>query len=256
VVIKKEGYDTQTEEFDTHGVTSKSKKERDYYLQRTLLTLKGLIYSDDGKTQELMGGTTLSLYKKNKETGEWELVDQQTPGIGEEYEFQLAPNNHYKVVAEKDGYLVSSQEFDTYDMTESELKLQPFTLKKKKKDLVFRIPNIYYDFGSAALREESFGPLDTLVTLLKDNPEITIEVGAHTDNVGSDPFNLRLSQKRAKSVLEYLTKNGVVQKMLNSKGYGETKPIAPNMNTDGSDNEEGRQQNRRTEFKLLSVGKG
>jgi outer membrane protein OmpA-like peptidoglycan-associated protein len=79
-----------------------------------------------------------------------------------------------------------------------------------------------------------------------------IEVSAHTDNLGSDEYNMNLSDKRAKSVVEYLISKGIAAERLQSKGYGETMPVAPNKLENGKDNPEGRAKNRRTEFKVLS----
>ena len=78
-----------------------------------------------------------------------------------------------------------------------------------------------------------------------------LEIGAHTDSKGTDVYNLKLSDARAKSVVDYLIGKGIAADRLESKGYGESKPVAENANADGSDNPEGRQKNRRTEFKII-----
>ena len=78
-----------------------------------------------------------------------------------------------------------------------------------------------------------------------------IELSAHTDSKGGDDYNQRLSDARAKSVVDYLIEKGIDKGRLMPKGYGETSPVAPNENTDGSDNPEGRQKNRRTEFRVI-----
>ncbi|HNF03105.1 MAG TPA: OmpA family protein, partial [Ferruginibacter sp.] len=82
-------------------------------------------------------------------------------------------------------------------------------------------------------------------------PNIEIEMSAHTDSKGSDEYNMTLSDNRAKSVREYILSKGIAAKRIISQGYGETKPVAPNANDDGTDNPEGRQLNRRVEFKIL-----
>jgi outer membrane protein OmpA-like peptidoglycan-associated protein len=87
--------------------------------------------------------------------------------------------------------------------------------------------------------------------VLNDNPTIIIELGAHTDSKGTDEYNQKLSQARAKSVVEYLVSKGISRSRLLAKGYGESVPAAENTNADGTDNPEGRQLNRRTEFKVL-----
>lgn len=106
---------------------------------------------------------------------------------------------------------------------------------------------IYFDFNSASLTEQSATELKTIVRLLKENPNITIEISAHTDDVGSDDYNNNLSQKRANSVVEYLKTQGIPAKQLVGKGYGKTKPIAPN------DSEENRHLNRRVELLVVKA---
>jgi len=90
--------------------------------------------------------------------------------------------------------------------------------------------------------------------LLIDNPEIKIEMGSHTDSVGSFDYNIDLSRRRAESTVRYLINKGISPDRLTAKGYGETQPIARNTNPDGTDNPAGRAKNRRTEFKILEVG--
>ncbi len=92
---------------------------------------------------------------------------------------------------------------------------------------------------------------DELVRMMETYPELEIEISAHTDSKGTDKYNQKLSEARARSVVAYLVAKGVAESRLKSKGYGEAHPIAPNTNPDGSDNPEGREQNRRTEFKVL-----
>ena len=76
-------------------------------------------------------------------------------------------------------------------------------------------------------------------------------MSAHTDSKGADEYNMTLSDNRARSVMEYILSKGISKTRIVSQGYGETKPVAPNTNTDGSDNPDGRQLNRRVEFKIL-----
>ena len=84
-----------------------------------------------------------------------------------------------------------------------------------------------------------------------ENPELIIELSSHTDSIGSDSYNITLSQKRAESVVRYLISKNIEKVRLVAKGYGETRHIAPNSNPDRTDNPEGRQLNRRTEFAVI-----
>jgi outer membrane protein OmpA-like peptidoglycan-associated protein len=110
---------------------------------------------------------------------------------------------------------------------------------------IVRLNNVFFDFDKSDLRPESFVELDRVVKLLKENPAIVIEMSAHTDSYGSDDYNMKLSDNRARSCMEYILSKGISSDRITSKGYGETKPIAPN------DTDENRQLNRRVEFKIL-----
>ncbi len=105
--------------------------------------------------------------------------------------------------------------------------------------------NIFFDFNKATLRKESVTELRNLVQFLNEQPKIRIEISGHTDSVGTPEYNHKLSQERAEAVREYLVSHGIHGNRVVAKGYGETKPVAPN------DTEENRQKNRRTEFTIL-----
>ncbi len=113
-------------------------------------------------------------------------------------------------------------------------------------DKTLTLQNINFETGSATLTADSRYELDNLVTALNAYPNIVIEVAGHTDNTGDPAANLTLSGSRAASVVRYLTERGISESRLRSKGYGDTKPLAPN------DSEENRAKNRRTEFTILS----
>jgi len=116
------------------------------------------------------------------------------------------------------------------------------------------LENIYYDFNSAELTRKDKSVLDTtLLILLKGAPEFIIEIGAHTDSIGDSEYNLKLSQERADNVVKYLITRGIPTDRLVAKGYGPSQPLAPNFLPDGSDNEEGREKNRRTEFRIVGT---
>jgi outer membrane protein OmpA-like peptidoglycan-associated protein len=115
----------------------------------------------------------------------------------------------------------------------------------KEKQLSVRINNIFFDFNKSELKSESYLELDRLYNFLKDNPEIKVEISGHTDNVGTDEYNMNLSQARANTVKEYLVGKGIDSERIISKGYGKSKPVSTN------DTDEGRQLNRRVEFKIL-----
>lgn len=124
--------------------------------------------------------------------------------------------------------------------------------EEPKVETVIVLNNVYYDFDKSTLRQESFPALDKLVALLNQYPAMVIEIRSHTDTMGDDKYNMTLSDARAQVVVNYLISKGIDKVRLQSKGYGASMPVAPNKHEDGSDDAEGRQKNRRTEFKVLS----
>jgi len=117
--------------------------------------------------------------------------------------------------------------------------------------------DIFYDLDKATLRAESKKELDGLIKVLDENPTITIRIEAHTDTRATNEYNIDLSNRRAKSVVDYLIKNGVDKDRLSSEGFGETKPVVTDdeiskMGT-ADEKEAGHQKNRRTEFNVLST---
>lgn len=115
------------------------------------------------------------------------------------------------------------------------------------------LERIYFDFDDDKIRDESVVELSKLYTFLNQYPDVIVEISGHTDSKGSDEYNLDLSKRRARSVVNWLKSRGIKSKRVKFKGYGETKPIRDNINPDGSDNPEGRQMNRRIELTILSV---
>jgi len=109
----------------------------------------------------------------------------------------------------------------------------------------YRLDNVYFDFGKYKLRPESYKELDELVSYMKWREKEKIEIAGHTDNIGSAPDNLKLSQQRAEAIRQYLIKKGIAASRVIAKGYGSTDPVADNSTY------EGRQQNRRTEVRIL-----
>jgi outer membrane protein OmpA-like peptidoglycan-associated protein len=104
--------------------------------------------------------------------------------------------------------------------------------------------NLNFDFGKATIRESSFSSLDTLAQTLIDAKNWKLDIAGHTDDKGSDEYNLKLSQNRANAVKDYLVKKGVNAETITAQGFGESKPIVPN------DNDSNRERNRRVEFKI------
>jgi outer membrane protein OmpA-like peptidoglycan-associated protein len=158
---------------------------------------------------------------------------------------------NYGINVKKEGYLFYSENVYVPKTEDYKELIKLIELEKIKVGERIILKNIFFEFDKADLLPESKMELDRLVELLNRYPAMKIEIGGHTDSKGNDEYNLKLSQARAQAVVDYLINKGISKDRLQAKGYGETKPIAPNQNPDGSDNEEGRQLNRRTEFKIL-----
>ena len=109
----------------------------------------------------------------------------------------------------------------------------------------YKLDKVYFDFGKASLKPESFPELDEMVNYLIYREDVRVEIAGHTDNVGNDADNLKLSQQRAETIRQYAIKKGIAPARIQAKGYGATQPIADN-STDT-----GRQSNRRTEVRIL-----
>ena len=113
------------------------------------------------------------------------------------------------------------------------------------------LKGVNFDFDKSTLRPDAVAILNEAAEILKRYPELKVEVAGHTDSKGTDAYNQALSERRARAVYDYLTSNGVdASRLAGPNGYGESRPIAPNTNEDGSDNPEGRARNRRTELNV------
>lgn len=162
----------------------------------------------------------------------------------------LKANVNYTISLSKDGYFGDarnlnignekfSKEFSTANGNNYDFSLIKIT--KQEID----IPNIYYDFDSAVLREDSKKELDKLVTILNETPNVSVVINSHTDEQGTDDYNLKLSEKRAQAVVDYLISKGISSNRLSAKGFGESMPLVKNAQDDA-----GHQKNRRTTFKV------
>lgn len=173
------------------------------------------------------------------------IMEVKTPADGN-YLVCLPVNSRYGFFTSAPGFLYSSEHFDLtkyYSIDKPyrfDILLQPI-----EKDEIIVLRNIFFAFNSAELLPESTSELNHLLDILTINPNIKIEVSGHTDDQGSDEYNQKLSEQRAKSVADYLVSKGISPARLKWVGYGEKKPIAPNTTP------EGRALNRRTEVKIL-----
>lgn len=178
------------------------------------------------------------------ETGET-VIESYSDEMNGAFLVCLPPNRDYVLNVLRNGYLFFSSNFSLKEVAASESVSLEAPLKKLRPGNKMVLNNIFFDTDSYALRPESKVELGTVVKQLEINAAIRVEIGGHTDNVGSDEENRKLSERRAQSVVDYLINAGIDASRLVAKGYGETEPVASN------DSESGRSQNRRTEMKII-----
>lgn len=160
------------------------------------------------------------------------------------YKVFLRSGQQYIFTATSYYHLTKSVTLDLRNVTYYKEYELNFYLPSIDTEKVYILENIFFDFDKSELRPESFFELDKLTKLLKENPELKIEIRGHTDNIGTKEYNLLLSLARADAVAKYLTERGIDETRIKVLGFGEEQPVAPN------DTEENRQKNRRVEFKL------
>ena len=232
-----------------HGDIYRITLPKEVQPEKKVLAISGTVFDEDGNPVPNAVVRWEDL-EKSKTIGEV----RSDPADGK-YFITLAQGRLYGYYAEKPGYYPTSQNVDLRDtsITKRTVDIVITSLAGMlRKELAQRINNIFFDFDKYELRPESYPELDRLVDFIKnnqsfftENPDVRIEIGAHTDDKGTEEYNLRLSQNRARSVVDYLTRNGIPGDLIITKGYGESKPQVPN------DSEEHRALNRRVEFKLV-----
>ncbi|MES2679356.1 MAG: OmpA family protein [Bacteroidota bacterium] len=204
-----------------------------------LTLLKG--YVRDSKTNEAIEASIdlidndkniiVATFKSNSSTGKYLVT--------------LPSGKNYGISVKREGYLFHSENFNLPENADYQEFIQDIALKKIEIGSTIILRNIFFDSDKASIKPESVNELDRLIKLLNDNPGLKIELASHTDADGAAEYNIKLSDSRSASVVDYLIGKGIVSARLVAKGYGETKPIAPN------DTPAGKQKNRRTEFKIL-----
>ncbi len=158
--------------------------------------------------------------------------------------FEEAKNYGVEILA-KD-YLFFLDAVDMSGASSDVPTIRDFYLEKLKVGTKVVLKNIYFETNKATLKPDSYEQLDQVLKFLENNESVKLEISGHTDNIGSLKYNTKLSEERAKAVVDYLVSKGVDASRLEWKGYAFTQPIAPN------DTPEGREQNRRVEFKVIA----
>lgn len=181
--------------------------------------------------EDISTGEELGSVKSDEETGEYKLI--------------LPKGTKYGIRGEANGFYAVNENLDltgleNYKQVTVDLKMVPIL-----KGEIANINNIFFDFAKYDLKSESFLELDRIIKMLKDYPDVNLQISGHTDIVGTDQRNQKLSENRAKSVVDYLTSKGIDSKRLKSVGYGATMPVVPN------DSDFNRAKNRRVELKFM-----
>ena len=230
-----------------------------FELPALVLNLKGIV--TDSKTGAIMTGVKVQLIANDGTSNEVE-----TDNTGK-YEFKLMPLTSYEIVVNTEGYLNKSVNETTVGVELNKTFVVDLVIDPIKKEII--LPLIKYDFNKAELRAESIVDLDKLVESLLDNPNVVIELKSHTDFVGSNAQNNKLSQQRADACIAYLVSQGIDVGQLVAKGMGEKEPFVIE-EKDGrfkvgdvltesyikkirfkKNREKAHQYNRRTSFKVL-----
>ena len=161
------------------------------------------------------------------------------------YEFEVTNTGKFVFDVTTPGFMNASDSLIVSSVEKDTIIEKNFYLKPIEVGLKVRLDKIYFDFDKTTLRSESFTQLDMVAKLMEQNPDLKIEIAGHTDNKGSDSYNQKLSQGRAEAVRSYLISKWISGKRILAHGYGESEPET------GNDTDEGRQINRRVEFKVL-----
>ncbi|MFD2520733.1 carboxypeptidase regulatory-like domain-containing protein [Emticicia soli] len=245
----KEGYEPNGISYGTFATSLKNRTSITMYLQKAKVPppiIKGTIVAE--VSQIPIEGATVTL--QNEKDGSVESV---VTGIDGKYEFQPKKEGEYSVTAIKDKYAVNTENIGKVKPT----KKGPATLEQNMGLVgtgdIFRLDNIYYNYGQFFIRPDAIKELEAkLVPLLRKYPEMRIEIRSHTDSRSSDAFNMKLSENRARAVVDYLATRGIDVARVEAKGYGESE-LLNNCDNGATCTEEQHQANRRTEFKILSV---
>ena len=197
------------------------------------------------KNQELVPQTVVKMVDQKGEMNTFNSEDGN-------FIFNMSRGHSYVLTGDKPGYTSARASVSTMDIKRSDpddtiqVTIYLDTIKNS-----FSVSNIYYDYDQATLRPESVASLDSVVNFLRDNPSITVEIYSYTDSKGTEDYNMALSQRRAQSVMDYLEKSSIERGRMTAKGFGAKNEAAPNA-VGGKDNPEGRQLNRRTEFRIIT----
>ncbi|MGB3869264.1 MAG: OmpA family protein [Flavobacteriales bacterium] len=229
------------------GTTTVDSEKDD--LENVVVQMEKYDYGAEGIVRHGETKVPLDSAKVQLMAADGSLMEEMLTGPDGHYLFALQAEGDYRLVVDREGFFKQSARISTKGKTNTVIHTD-FNLYPLQVDQVVRLDNIYYDLAKWNIRPDAALELDKLVQTLNDNPSVKIELSSHTDCRGNDDYNMRLSDKRAKSAVDYLIKQGIAKDRLTAKGYGESKPVETCECSKCT--EEQHQANRRTEFKVLS----
>ena len=216
--------------------------EQDFYLSQAAMSISGRVY--DMETNEPIINEDVMLLQDGT------VVQQTKTDITGRYTFtDLENGKEYQVKVNKPNFLsISSKPFrySETDSNNSQFDLASISSNTNSWGREIFLYDIYYNFDSAKLLPESKAALDRIILLLQSNPTLKLEFGSHTDSRGTHEYNDKLSEERAKSVVDYLVNAGINRTRLSWKGYGKRHPLIARPATEGE-----HRMNRRTSFKII-----
>lgn len=225
----------------------------EYINEPIKFSVEGVVF--DGDSNEPIAGALVTIRDVHDGEEPFFLVTNDKG----EYSTPLKPHLEFFMKAQKNKYFGQAASIATKGLTTSSVIVQDFFLTKIPAGDI-EIEGIEYDFNKATLRPKSMEILDKIVDVMKINDNLSIELSAHTDARGNDAYNLKLSQGRAQSCVDYLISKGISKNRIQAKGYGETKPIIPEVEINkmvvkGPEFEAAHQKNRRTAFRVVGESK-
>ena len=203
--------------------------------------MKGIVF--DEKTEQPLAADFRIIDLENEN----EVVSAFADAVTGSFLISLPANKNYALNVSMSGYLFYSENIELLSGTPEQPFLKNVPMKKLLVGESVVLKNVFFETNKYDLKDESRVELLKLRDFMQNNPEVTIEISGHTDNVGNDTDNQVLSERRAQAIYNFLIENGVEDIRLSYKGYGETQPI------DVNDTDEGRANNRRSEFKIKEI---
>lgn len=249
VIVSKKGYQTK----QVRSTISKPGNEIAIQLERSSMAGPGKVQWTPSAFNYVTNAPLAgAMFVLTDENGKQDTVVADANGMVDYY---LDTNKKYKVDLYQAGRIIGTTEVDTHGAVPGQPLMQNISVAPLLPGTVVELPNIYYNFNDATLRPDGRKDLDLVVSLMRQQPSITVELASHTDCRGNENYNQQLSQRRANGVVEYLVSRGVERDRLKPVGYGESEPR--NICQDGINcTEQEHARNRRTEIRILTGMQG